>query len=133
MAVLSLSVVRFFKDFELCGFTGEWVVLHPLFYAMADILPHFSRCRYGCVIPVWPGENLMLLADVRHYRAVAFRGRLIFSLNFFVWFGVMHMYHTIPLRDYKGKKREKYVGLVEFIRSEAEECQVCGVFNDQDE
>ena len=102
MVVLSLSVVRFFKDFELCGFTGEWVILHPLFYA---ILPHFSRCRYGCVIPVWPGENLMLLADVRHYRAVAFRGGLIFSLNFFVWFGVMHMYHTILLRGYEGKKR----------------------------
>ena len=26
MAALSLPVVRFFKDFELCGFTGEWVV-----------------------------------------------------------------------------------------------------------
>ena len=100
---------------------------------MADILPHFSRCRYGRVIPIWPGENLMLLADVSHCTAVAFRGGLIFSLNSLVWFGVMHMYHTIPLRDYKGKKREKYVGLVEFIRSEAEECQVCGVFNDQDE
>jgi hypothetical protein len=26
MAALSLPVVRFFKDFELCGFTGEWVI-----------------------------------------------------------------------------------------------------------
>jgi hypothetical protein len=82
----------------------------------------------------------MLLADVSRCTAVAFQGGLIhissgliFSLNSLVWFGVMHMYHTIPLRGYEGKKREKYVGLVEFIRSEAEECQVCGVFNDQDE
>jgi hypothetical protein len=107
------------------------IALYPLFYATADILLHFSRCRYGRVIPVWPGENLMLLADVSRCTAVAFRGGLIFSLNSLVWLGLCTC--TTQFRYGVTKAKKKYVGLVEFIRSEAEECQVCGVFNDQDE